>query len=75
MDWGDDENPRRQPLREEDSGDHYLPTISLVHVPHPKIPNLYQRCFEYLEPWQWSPVTELVETGQWFFSPTSKSRP
>ena len=54
--------------REDDSDDHYLPTISIIHLPHHKIPNLYQRCFEYVEPWQWSPVTELVETGQWFFA-------
>jgi hypothetical protein len=46
-----------------------LPTISLVRVPHPRIAHLYQRCFEYVEPWQWSPVTELVETGVWFFEP------
>jgi hypothetical protein len=52
-------------LREQQAGDHYLPTVSLAHIPHPTIPNLFQRCFEYSEPWQWSPVTELVETGQW----------
>ena len=47
--------------------DHRLPTIALIHVPHPTIPNLYQCCYEYVEPWQWSPETELVETGRWFF--------
>ena len=45
-----------------------LPTIALLHVPHPTIPRLYQRCFEYVEPWQWSGETERVETGQWFFA-------
>ncbi|MBI2819718.1 MAG: hypothetical protein HYX73_07045 [Acidobacteria bacterium] len=62
---------RRNATREEDADDHYLPTISLIHIPHPKIPNLYQGCFEYMEPWQWSPVTELVVTGQWFFGNSS----
>jgi len=61
-------------FREEEAGDHYLPTISLIHLPHPKIPNLYQRCFEYAEPWDWSPVTELVETGEWFYVDSSASR-
>ena len=46
-----------------------LPTISLNHIPHPTIPNLFQCCFEYVEPWQWSPETEVVETGRWFFGP------
>ena len=45
-----------------------LPTISLIHVPHPRIANLYQRCFEYVERWQWSGETERVETGDWFFA-------
>ena len=62
-------------FREDQTDDHFLPTISLIHVPHPKIQNLYQRCFEYVEPWQWSPVTELVETGQWFFATPSNPRP
>ena len=47
----------------------WLPRIALVNVPHPQISNLYQHCFEYLEPWQWSPEVELVETGHWFFAP------
>ena len=46
-----------------------LPTIAVVNVPHPQIPNLYQRCFAYAERWQWSGETELVETGCWFFAP------
>jgi hypothetical protein len=73
MEWSGEREGNRDWLREQRAGDHYLPTISLIHVPHPKIPNLYQRCFEYLEPWQWSPVTELVETGQWFFAKGSHS--
>ena len=51
-----------------------LPTISLLTVPHPTIPNLYQRCFEYVERWQWSWETERVETGQWFFEPKPDGR-
>jgi hypothetical protein len=62
---------RENLFREDETDDHYLPTISLIHVPHHNIPDLYQRCFEYVEPWQWSPVTELVETGQWFFAAPS----
>lgn len=46
-----------------------LPTLSLLNVPHPTIPNFYQRCFEYVERGQWSSETERVETGQWFFKP------
>jgi hypothetical protein len=62
--------PDREPSRREDARDDtQLPTISLVRVPHPRIAYLYQRCFEYVEPWQWAPVTELVETGVWFFEP------
>ena len=72
MDNREFEQPRGF-FHEDEADDHYLPTISLIHVPHHKIPNLYQRCFEYVEPWQWSPVTELVETGQWFLA--SQSRP
>jgi len=64
----------RDLFRADDTDDHYLPTISLIHVPHHKIPNLYQRCYEYVEPWRWSPVTELVETGQWFFASPSVSQ-
>jgi hypothetical protein len=51
--------------------DALLPTISLINVSHPTIPNLYQRCFEYVERWQWSWETERVETGQWLFEPES----
>jgi hypothetical protein len=61
-------------LREERAGDHYLPTIAITCVPHPNIPNLLQHCFEYLEPWEWSPVTELVETGRWFYGNSSGSQ-
>ena len=64
---GQDEAPDNGQAREAD--DHLLPTISLVHVPHAKILNLYQCCSEYVEPWQWSPEAELVETGRWFFGP------
>ncbi len=56
------DNSRAEYLDEE-----LLPTISLVNVPHAKIPNLYQYCYEYVEPWQWSSEAELVETGRWFF--------
>ena len=60
------QDERDNPVGQQES-DTRLPTISLVRVPHPRIAHLYQRCFEYVEPWQWSPVTELVETGVWFF--------
>jgi len=46
-----------------------LPTISLTHLRHEKIPNLYQCCYEYVEPWQWSSEAELVETGRWVGGP------
>ena len=44
-----------------------LPTICLVHVPHAKIPDLFQCCYDYIDPWEWSQTTERVETGRWFF--------
>ena len=47
--------------------DVLLPTIALIHVPHPTIPHLYQRCYEYVERGQWDWETELVETGRWFY--------
>jgi len=50
-----------------DSIEEHLSTITLVNIAHPQIPNLFQRCYEYVEPWQWSPEVELVETGQWFY--------
>ena len=50
-------------------GEEPLPTISLVHIPHAKIPNLFQCCYEYVDPWEWSAAAELVETGRWFFGP------
>jgi hypothetical protein len=65
------EEPRDSFLDKETS-EGLLPTISLVNVPHPRIPNLYQSCFEYVEPWQWSPETERVETGHWFFAGESE---
>jgi hypothetical protein len=74
MDHREFERPRDF-SREDEADDRYLPTISLLHLPHHKIPNLYQCCFEYVEPWQWSPVTELVETGQWFLATPSEPRP
>ena len=43
-----------------------LPTIALINVPHPTIPHLYQRCYEYVERGQWDWETELVDTGRWF---------
>lgn len=49
--------------------DVLLPTIALIHVPHPTIPNLYQRCFEYVERGQWDWETERVETGRWYYEP------
>ncbi len=66
--WRDDS------LFGDDPADVRLPTLSLVNVPHKKIPNLYQRCFEYVEPWQWSAETELVETGYWFFGSRTEQR-
>ena len=71
MKWNRERKQRRNASREEEAGDHYLPTISLIQVLHPKISNLYRRCFEYMQHWQWSPVTELAETGQWFFGNSS----
>ncbi|MBI4465528.1 MAG: hypothetical protein HY647_12555 [Acidobacteria bacterium] len=55
-----------------DSVEERLPTIALVNLPHPQIPDLYQRCYAYVEPWQWSPEVELVETGQWLVGPESE---
>jgi len=49
--------------------DVLLPTIALINVPHTTIPNLYQRCFEYVERSQWDWETELVVTGRWFYKP------
>ena len=63
----------QNPQSEQESDEHLLPTITLIHVAHPRIANLYQCCFEYIEPWQWSPVTELVETGRWLFKETVTS--
>jgi hypothetical protein len=42
-----------------------LPTIALINLPHPTIPNLYQRCYEYVERGQWDWETEVVQTGEW----------
>lgn len=68
MEYHGEPQGNRDWLREERAGDHYLPTISLTCIAHPKIPNLFQHCFEYLEPWDWSPVIERVKTGQWFYA-------
>ena len=54
--------------------DVLLPTIALINVPHPTIPNLYQRCYEYVERGQWDWETELVETGRWFYANRSGSQ-
>ena len=56
-------------LPSDDLEEILLPTIALVNVPHPQVPNLYQRCFVYAERWQWSGETELVATGRWIFGP------
>ena len=59
------------PFLDDDLDEELRPTISLINVPHPRIPNLYQRCYEYVEPWQWSAEAELVQTGHWFFAPAA----
>ena len=77
--WMEENNERRESRRreslrrEEEAGDDPLPTIALVQEPHPTIANLYQHCFEYVEPWSWSVETERVETGKWFFSRPEES--
>lgn len=48
-----------------DESDHWLGRIALYYEAHPTIPNLYQCCFDYIEPWDWSRQTEHVETGRW----------
>ena len=58
-------NPEPTPDLTEDE---LLPTIALVRIPHPAIPELCQHGFEYVERWQWAWETERVETGQWFFA-------
>ena len=58
----------RDSFLDDRTEEELLPTISLLNVPHPTVPDLYQRCFEYVERWQWSGETELVETGEWFFA-------
>ena len=66
------ESYRRESYRKDAQDlteDVLLPTISLIHVPHPTIPNLYHRCFEYVERGQWDWETELVETGRWYYKP------
>jgi len=42
--------------------------VCLSLVTHHYVTALYQRCFEYVERWQWSWETERVETGHWFFA-------
>ena len=49
--------------------DVLLPTIALINVRHATIPNLYQRCFEFVDRAQWDWETELVGTGRWFYKP------
>src|SRR5262249_40508187 len=69
------ERPHNPADRDDDGRaweDQLLPTICLVQVRHPAIPGLYQRCFQYVEPWQWSPSTELVETGMYLFAETKR---
>jgi hypothetical protein len=64
---GREDQRRESPSRpENEPGDDRLPTISLVRKPHPTIANLFQHCFEYVEPWSWSVEAERVETGKWF---------
>ena len=58
----------RDSFLDDRTEEELLPTISLINVPHPRIANLYQRCFEYVERWQWSGESELVETGDCFFA-------
>lgn len=52
------------PLRLEQS-DHWLGRIAIYYHAHPTIPGLYQCCFDYIEPWDWSRQTEHVATGRW----------
>ncbi|MBI2815530.1 MAG: hypothetical protein HYX72_01180 [Acidobacteria bacterium] len=69
---GSSAGDRLRPSRARHSASYdeeMLPTIALIHVPHAKIPNLFQCCYEYVDPWDWSRQTELVETGRWFFGP------
>ena len=58
----------RDSFLDDRTEEELLPTISLINVPHPTVQDLYQRCFEYVERWQWSGETERVETGEWFFA-------
>ena len=60
----------RQRPSDEFLEDELLPTIALVYVPHESVPNFYQRCYEYVEPWQWSSEAERIETGIWVFAPS-----
>jgi hypothetical protein len=63
---GDERRSGRENEKDEDA--ETLPTLSIVHVPHEKIPNLFQYCCEYVDPSAWSAEAELVETGRWFFT-------
>lgn len=45
--------------------DHWLGRIAIYYAAHPTIPNLYECCFDYIEPWDWSRQTEHVLTGRW----------
>ena len=60
--------PQESPMLPEEDSDDRLPTISLFRQPHPTIANLFQHCFEYVEPWSWSGEAERVETGKWFIA-------
>ena len=50
-----------------DQSDHWLGRIAIYYLAHPTIPNLYQCCFDYAEPWDWSRQTEHITTGRWIF--------
>jgi len=55
-----------------DQSDHWLGRIALYYVAHPTIPNLYQCCFDYVEPWDWSRQTERIATGRWIYRTTEQ---
>ena len=63
-------SPATSPLR-MDQSDHWLGRIALYYVAHPTIPDLYQCCFDYVEPWDWSRETERVATGRWIHRRTA----
>ena len=65
--------PAVGPAFHMDESDHWLGRIALYYVAHPTIPNLYECCFDYVEPWEWSRETEHISTGRWVHreSPTA----